>query len=69
MAMKDLAIQAAEDAFKDGVKKAASALSTALILAKSDQDRETARENHKHALVFCQQVLEIQRAEIQVQFP
>ena len=48
--MKELALRASEDAFKDGIKTAATMLVTNLILAKTDEEHASCIERHRTAL-------------------
>jgi hypothetical protein len=56
MAIKDLAQSAADEAFKDAIRTAFSALMTHLILAKDDQERADCLDRHHKALELCGQV-------------
>jgi protoporphyrinogen oxidase len=66
--MKELALQASDDAFKEAVKATVSALLTSLILANSDEERAASTARHKTGLSRCKEVHEANLAAIQEVF-
>jgi hypothetical protein len=68
MSLRDLALQAADDAFKDSIKTTISALMSNLILAKADAERKASIERHKNGLSLCRDVHEQSIAAINAVF-
>jgi hypothetical protein len=66
--MKELALQASDDAFKEAVKATISALLASLILAQSDEERAASIARHKTGLSRCKEVREANVAAIQEVF-
>jgi hypothetical protein len=66
--MKELAVQAADDAFKEAIRAAISALSSGLIQAKSEEERKACIERHRTGLVRCRELHDASIAAIQTVF-
>lgn len=67
--LKELALRASEDAFRDGVKTAATMLVTNLLLAKTDQERAGCIERHHSGLRIWKEAHEATVAAINDVFP
>jgi len=67
--LKQLAIDASEDAFKDGVKTAVRELMNGFILAKTSDEREACIARHQAALQFHRTLHETSVAAINAAFP
>ena len=67
--LKQLSLDASEDAFKEGIKTAIRELMNGLILAKTDEDREACVARHQAALQFHRNLHETSIAAINTVFP
>lgn len=66
--MKELALQASNEAFQEEVKTAISTLLSSFILAKTPEERAACVEKHKTGLLLCKAVHEASVAAIQEVF-
>ena len=64
MATKEVALAAADDALREGIKTTATTLVTNLLLASSDDDRALAMERHKRGLELWKEAHEASVAVI-----
>lgn len=67
--LKQLALDASEDAFKDGIRIAIRELMNGLILAKTDDDRTACVARHQSALQFHKTLHEASVTAINAAFP
>lgn len=63
--IKDMAVQACDDAFREAIRAAIAALSSNLIQAKSDEERKACIERHRIGLVRCKELHDTSMAAIQ----
>jgi hypothetical protein len=66
--MKEIAMQASDEAFREAIRAAISALSSNLIQAKSEEERTGCMERYKTGLLRCKELHEASAAAIQEVF-